>query len=281
MKSRQTVAGVAWLLAALYYFYQYALRSAPAVMIPQLSGAFGMTAVGVASLAGVFYYGYGPFSLVAGAAIDRMGAKVVASLGALVTAAGALLFVTGGAATANLGRFLQGAGGAFAMVAAIYIATKNFPASRAATLTGLAQVIGMAGGSAGQFVVGPMIAGGIPWTGFWTGMTSAGVLLAVALFVAIPKEKAANRNSDWINSTTKAFWIVSKNPQSILSGMIGGLLFVPTTILDMIWGVRFLQRCTDSSMERQSCVRRLFRWAGSSAARCWAWLRTGSAAGSP
>lgn len=241
MKSRQTVAGVAWLLAALYYFYQYALRSAPAVMIPQLSGAFGMTAVGVASLAGVFYYGYGPFSLVAGAAIDRMGAKVVASLGALVTAAGALLFVTGGAATANLGRFLQGAGGAFAMVAAIYIATKNFPASRAATLTGLAQAIGMAGGSAGQFVVGPMIAAGIPWTGFWTGMTAAGVLLAVALFVAIPKEKAANRNSDWINSTTKAFWIVSKNPQSILSGMIGGLLFVPTNILAMTWGVSFLQ----------------------------------------
>ena len=189
MKSRQSAAGVAWLLAALYYFYQYALRSAPAVMIPQLGTAFGINAVEVASLAGVFYYGYGPFSLVAGAAIDRMGAKVVASLGALATAAGALLFVAGGAALANLGRFLQGAGGAFAMVAAIYIATKNFPASRAATLTGLAQTFGMAGGSAGQFVVGPMMAAGVPWTGFWTGMAAAGVLLAVALFAAIPKEK--------------------------------------------------------------------------------------------
>jgi MFS family permease len=241
MKSRQTAAGVAWLLAALYYFYQYALRSAPAVMLPQLAGAFGMTAVGVTSLAGVFYYGYGPFSLVAGAAIDRMGAKAVASLGALVTAAGALLFVTGGVGSANLGRFLQGAGGAFAMVAAIYIATKNFPASRAATLTGLAQALGMAGGSAGQFVVGPMIAAGIPWTGFWTGMAAVGVLLAVALFAAIPREKAVNRSSDWIKSTTAAFWIVSKNPQSILSGLIGGLLFVPTNILAMTWGVSFLQ----------------------------------------
>ena len=31
------------------------------------------------------------------------------------------------------------------------------------------------------------------------------------------------------------------NPQSILCGMIAGLLFIPTTIFDMIWGVRYLQ----------------------------------------
>ena len=32
-----------------------------------------------------------------------------------------------------------------------------------------------------------------------------------------------------------------KNPQSILCGLIAGLLFIPTTIFDMIWGVRYLQ----------------------------------------
>ena len=31
------------------------------------------------------------------------------------------------------------------------------------------------------------------------------------------------------------------NPQSILCGMIAGLLFIPTTIFDMVWGVRYLQ----------------------------------------
>src|SRR5262249_21642810 len=34
---------------------------------------------------------------------------------------------------------------------------------------------------------------------------------------------------------------VFKNPQSILCGLISGLLFIPTTIFDMIWGVRYLQ----------------------------------------
>jgi MFS family permease len=35
--------------------------------------------------------------------------------------------------------------------------------------------------------------------------------------------------------------VVFRNPQSILCGMIAGLLFIPTTIFDMIWGVRYLQ----------------------------------------
>ena len=45
----------------------------------------------------------------------------------------------------------------FALVGAVYIATTSFPPSRAATLIGATQMFGMAGGSAGQFVVGPMI----------------------------------------------------------------------------------------------------------------------------
>jgi hypothetical protein len=45
---------LAWLLTAVFYFYQYAMRSAPAVMMPDLTEAFGMTAVGVASLVGLF-----------------------------------------------------------------------------------------------------------------------------------------------------------------------------------------------------------------------------------
>ena len=36
-----------------------------------------LTAMGVASLAGIFYYGYSPFSLVAGAALDRWGPRLL------------------------------------------------------------------------------------------------------------------------------------------------------------------------------------------------------------
>src|SRR5215468_9753300 len=145
---------LAWLLVALYYFYQYALRSAPSVMMPQLTEAFGVTALGVSTIVGMFYYGYSPFSLVAGASLDRFGAKRTIPIGAAAVGIGALLFGLGNVTLANVGRFMQGAGGAFALIGAAYLITKNFPATAVASLIGATQMFGMAGGSAGQFMVG-------------------------------------------------------------------------------------------------------------------------------
>ena len=174
MKSAGKAIAVAWLLTAVYYFYQYVLRSAPAVMMPELSQAFGLSAIGVASLAGLFYYGYSPFSLVAGVALDRWGARTVVPVGAAAVGLGAFMFATGDGDTASVGRFVQGAGGVFALLGAVYLATRYFPASRAATLIGATQMFGMAGGFAGQFMVGPAIAGGLPWSRFWIYMGVAG-----------------------------------------------------------------------------------------------------------
>jgi MFS family permease len=240
MSQSMSTAVVAWLLVAVYYFYQYTLRSAPAVMMPQLSEAFGLSALGVASMVGLFYYGYSPFSLIAGAAVDRLGPRKVIPIGAAAVGIGALLFGTGNQVAASAGRFVQGAGGVFALVGAVTIASKNFPPSRAASLIGATQMFGMAGGSAGQSVVGPMIAGGLAWNHFWVGMGIAGLAISVLLVVCLPQHEQAAEGS-WLKSAFEAFAAVFKNPQSILCGMIAGLLFIPTTIFDMIWGVRFLQ----------------------------------------
>jgi len=232
---------VVWLLTAIFYFYQYALRSAPAVMIPQLADAFGLTSMGVASMVGLFYYGYSPFSLVAGAAMDRLGPRWLVPSAVMVVGLGAFLFATGDSTIASVGRFLQGAGGVFALVGAIFIATKNFPASQAATLIGVTQMFGMAGGAAGQFVVGPMIGRGLPWNQFWIAMGVGGLLIAAILFFLIPSDKVTGQPTAWFKSAATAFGTVFRNPQSILCGLISGLLFIPTTIFDMIWGVRYLQ----------------------------------------
>jgi len=232
---------VVWVLTAVFYFYQYMLRSAPAVMMPQLSEAFGISTLGVASIVGLFYYGYSPFSLIAGAAMDRLGPRRLVPFAAVIVGIGALLFAIGNTQAASVGRFIQGAGGVFALVGAIYIATKNFPVSQAATLIGATQMFGMAGGSAGQFVVGPMIGRGMPWSTFWIGMGVAGLAIGILLYFLIPAEQAIERPAGGLRIVAKGFGTVFRNPQSILCGLIAGLLFIPTTIFDMIWGVRYLQ----------------------------------------
>src|SRR3954467_14014888 len=182
MSAKFPVAAVgAWLLVAVYYFYQYALRSAPSVMMPQLTEGFAVNAMGAPATFGMFYYGYSPFSLVAGASLDRFGAKRVIPIGAAIVGVGSLMFGSGNAAAANIGRFLQGTGGCFALIGAAYLITKNFPATMAASFIGATQMFGMAGGSAGQFLVGPMIKRGLSWSGFWIYAGILGLAISVAL----------------------------------------------------------------------------------------------------
>jgi len=236
-----------WSLASLFYLYQYALRSAPAAVVPQLSHAFGVTAAGLSTLVGLFYYGYAPFSLVAGVAMDQLGPRKVTPIAAATIGMGTILFATGNLAFAALGSFLQGAAAVFAFVAAAYIATTRFPASLAASLIGLTQMLGMVGGAASMFLVGPAISAGLPWNAFWIFMGIVGFILTTAQLAFMPADQQAGKTvgSKRVGSRKSnviaAFRSVFSNPQSILCGLIAGFLFIPTTTFSMIWGVQFLQ----------------------------------------
>ena len=49
------------------------------------------------------------------------------------------------------------------------------------------------------------------------------------------------RHASWITTAASSMRVVFLNTQSLLRGMSAGLLFIPTTIFDMVWGVRYLQ----------------------------------------
>jgi MFS family permease len=157
----------------------------------------------------------------------------------------------GNVTAANIGRFLQGAGGAFALIGAVYLITKNFPASAAASLIGATQMFGMAGGSAGQFLVGPVIKNGLPWNRFWIYAGCLGVVISGVLLILLPKEtpKTTASGSGALATLIRSLGKVFRNPQSVLCGLISGLLFIPTTILGMTWGVRFVQEARGREYE--------------------------------
>jgi len=83
---------VAWLFCLLFYFMEYAVRSAPSVMLPELTTAFGLNTVGLSSLIGLYYYSYAAFAIVAGASVDRWGAKYTIPAGLLILAVGTAMF---------------------------------------------------------------------------------------------------------------------------------------------------------------------------------------------
>src|SRR6202142_3755666 len=105
---------IAWVFTVLFYFLEYAVRSSPAVMIPELEGSFHTTALGLSAILGAYYYTYSTMSLVAGAALDRLGAKRTVPVGITILGIGCLFFSVAAVSSGDIGRLLQGAGSAFA-----------------------------------------------------------------------------------------------------------------------------------------------------------------------
>ena len=131
------------------------------------------------------------------------------------------------------------------------------PASRAATLIGATQMFGMAGGSAGQFVVGPIDrVGASPGTGSGWSWASSAFRSPSCCSSSSRSDRSRQRGgrTSGLGPALQAMGTVFINPQSILCGLIAGLIFIPTTIFDMVWGVRFLQEAHDVPYSRRGAA---------------------------
>ncbi|QNK64359.1 MFS transporter [Pedobacter sp. PAMC26386] len=235
---------IAWVFGLLFYFLDYVVRAAPAVMIPQLSAVFNVSTIGLVSIIGTYYYTYSTCSLIAGIALDRFGAKYSLFAGAVILGIGCLLFMISSEFAGNTGRLLQGAGCAFAFPGCVYLATKGFSPKSLATAIGFTQCLGMLGGSAGQFVVGPLIEKGVDQKLFWIGAGILTILVAIGLLLITPNPKEEQKSTKELHAKgfLSPYKVVFSNPQSWLCGVISGLLFAPTTIFAMTWGVAFFQQ---------------------------------------
>lgn len=234
---------LAWGLALIFYLLEYAVRSAPSVMIPQLSIHYNTPTTGVGTIIGMYYLTYSVTSLIAGIALDKAGAKYPLSIGTVIVGLGCILFAFANIYGGYAGRLLQGAGSAMAFPACVYLASRAFPPRKLATAIGATQCLGMLGGSAGQFLIGPAIDKGFSLLFIWVGLGTLIVTIGIIILLITPKEQTEFTSDTQIkNNLLTPYKIVFSNPQTYLCGAISGLLFAPTTVFAMTWGVAFFQK---------------------------------------
>lgn len=236
---------IAWVFGLIFYFLDYVIRAAPAVMIPELVSNFKTTELKLISMVGTYYYTYSTCSLIAGIALDKFGGKRSLFTGCLILGIGCLLFLISSQTAGITGRLLQGAGCAFAFPGCVYLASKGFSSKSLATAIGATQCIGMLGGTAGQFLVGPWVEEGININSFWLWSGIVTIITAVLLYFFTPKDNQPNEPEEKPHQSVgylETYKVVFKNPQSWLCGIISGLLFAPTTIFAMTWAVAFFEK---------------------------------------
>jgi MFS family permease len=242
---------LAWLLCALFYLYQYATRSAPGVMQTLLSTAWGGNHIG--SMISGYYVAYALTALAAGLLLDRYGASRVLPYAAAIVAAGCLIFAQGSETAGMVGFVLQAIGAVFSFIGSSYVAARYLPARTYAMFMGLTQCLGMLGAAVGskpvQVAIDPAGPFGVSWQHVWLAFAVIGFVLAAVIWFVMPGEPGDTHHDPLsVRGLLHPFAVVFGNGQSWLSGIVGGLLFVPTTIGAMVWATSFLHTGQHLSM---------------------------------
>ena len=238
-------------IGTLFYCYEYFLRVTPSVMQQQLMTTFNINNAVFGALAALYYNAYTPMQLPVGLLMDRYGPRRLLTFACLVCVLGTYLFSIHVFTIAGIGRFLVGAGSAFAFVGVLKLATNWLPPQRFAMIAGLVTGVGMFGPMLGDVLLSPMSAKfGWHQTVIFTAIL--GVLLSVILWVFIrdrnyrqsPQEQHLTGQSQTISFADlfKGLWEMLCSRQVWLAGIIGCGLYLPISVFAELWGIPYLEQ---------------------------------------
>lgn len=241
----------AWFIVAcgmMFYCFNYFLRISPSVMKPELTQAFHITATNFGMFAAFYYWAYDPMQIPAGMIYDKFGVRAVLSVACLVAVAGLSLFVaTDNLAIASAGRFLIGLGCAFSYLGTLKLASIWLPPNRFATAAGCATALGMICGALSQKYLIHIV----PIMGYKQALHQAlvfGIVLSVLLAVMVrnkPKNLSVSDNEMQAPINASQLWAALKqiffNPQMWLIGIIGCLLYLPSSVFLDCYGIDYLK----------------------------------------
>lgn len=246
-------------IGAMFYFYEYLLRVSPSVMTKDLMFTYHINATGLGNLSACYYYIYAPLQLPVGVLMDRYGPRLLLTGACLMCAFGTYLFAsTHFLGVAELGRFLVGFGSAFAFVGVLKLATIWLPPKRFAIVSGLTMALGMIGGLTGENLLTSLVAKvGWRYASFYSAAFGVALTALMVLFLKDGfKCGTAAKNDKQLPDMKSAFtglFSIIKNKQMWVNGLIGGLLYLPTSAFAEMWGPSFLMRAYEYT-EKQAAA---------------------------
>ena len=181
-----------WLPFSCAYFMSYALRNINAVLAPELTHDFSLSASELGMLTSVFSLAFSLAQLPGGVMMDRYGARRVNASLLLLAAAGCGLFASGSSLTdLVLGRALFGIGMSMCLMAAIKTFSQWFSIQRLPFATGMLLAVGGVGG----MLAGAPVGWALQFVTWRTVFLVSGLMLAgssIYLFLAVPERRHAS-----------------------------------------------------------------------------------------
>ncbi len=236
MSHSRAVAWTIWIIASVFYAYQYVLRLIPNVMFDEIMKQFNLDAATFGQIAGIYYIGYAFMHLPLGILLDKYGPRKVMSACILMSALSVtpILFATHWIFPL-VGRLLLGIGSSAAILGAFKIIRMSFKESQFTRMLSFSVTIGLLGA----------IYGGTP-VSFMTQklgyllviqiFTVSGIALALFTYLIVPEMEKTQTSS--VLSDLKE---VLGNKKVIWFSFMAGLMVGPLEGFSDVWGSAFFK----------------------------------------
>jgi predicted MFS family arabinose efflux permease len=233
----RNITWMIWIVASLFYAYQYVLRVMPNILLGDIMQRFQIDATTVGQFSGIYYISYSLMHLPMGILLDRFGPKRVLSSSILLTVLGLLtLAFQGSFALPLIGRFLVGLGSSAAILGVFKVIRMAFREEQFSRLLGFSVTIGLIGAIYGGGPVDYMHKT-LGYEAVISVFAIIGVGLALASYVMIPslkQEVSSNPFSDIKE--------VLSNKRVIGVCLLAGLMVGPLEGFADVWASAFLRQ---------------------------------------
>jgi predicted MFS family arabinose efflux permease len=237
MSIARKVSWCAWLIASIFYAYQYILRVMPNIMFTDITQQFNIDAAVFGQFSGAYYIGYCLMHLPIGMMLDRFGPRKVMSAAILLTVIGLLPIIFAEHWMYPIvGRVLIGIGSSAAILGTFKIIRMTFREQDFTRMLSFSVTIGLIGA----------IYGGLPVSYFCEsyGHKTVVVIFAIlgTLFACMTYMLVPDLSSEHKTTLIADLKMVFTNRKVLLICCLAGLMVGPMEGFADAWGSEFLKQ---------------------------------------
>ena len=199
LQRSRAIAWAVWLIASVFYAYQYILRVLPNIMMPEIMTKFDISSSLFGQFSGLYYIGYAGMHIPIGLMLDRFGPKYVMPFCILLAVAGLVPLVYSDMwLYPCIGRVFIGIGSSAAILGVFKIIRMTFPEKKFTRMLGFSVTIVLLGSIYGGYPVNYLLQT-LGWEQVLNIMAGIGLCLAAAIYFLAPAYQADldNKTSIW------------------------------------------------------------------------------------
>jgi MFS family permease len=239
-KSKQSLL----ILFILFFSWEFFLRISPSLVITQLATQYNTNAMGLGAIAGFYYLGYSLIQIPAGMIIDKYSLKKIGIISLAICLLTILFFIFNKSLTfALISRAIMGAASAFSFIGVLAIAKRYFP-DKFNLITSITISLGTLLAAFSQVGASFFISEKTNnWHQPFVILSLTGLILITGMILIKKQNNNINNNNTQKtnNNLIKKCAKLIINPGILLNGIIGGLLYLPSSIISDTWGINFFE----------------------------------------